>query len=1132
MRNYFSIQLLGAGKSLCMISLKVPLSMRVLILISIFFVNLTQANNSYAQRVAVTIDVQNQTVKEVLKRIEKQSEFSFFYNNDELDVNRRVSIIANNNNIFNVLIQLFAGTNVKYSVLDKSIILTTGAPVQSSTKTRVKGKVVDVKGEPIIGASIMEKGTSNGSITDLNGIFELNLSSEKASVEISYVGFMTQDIKVVLGSPLDVVLKEDAQTLEEVVVVGYGVEKKVNVVGSIAQVSSKQLENRATPQLSNALTGQMSGVTVIQRTGRPGSDGGEIRVRGVGSFGGGDNKSDALVLIDGIPGSLNDVNTEDVESISVLKDASTAAIYGSRAANGVILVTTKNGKEGKISVNYNAYVGFNKPTELPEFVDTWEYATIYNEAVGREAYSPEQIQKYKDGSDPDHYANERYLNEIFSRNGFQTGHSLTVNGGNTQNKYMVSFGYLKQNGIVERNDYERYNARVNMINSILPNLTLSTRLSGIYSVRNEPLTPGGDDAAGMVNLISKAVRFPGLTPSVLSNGSFGLGREGHGNPPAWIKSGSFFEEPRFSLNTNVRLDYKPIKDLTLSAMGAYNYSNDESRTYRATMKLTDGRILGPSRLEHSMGKTIYESFQATADYNKSIGRHNISVLLGYSWEQEDNRALKGSRDKFPSNELPYLDAGSPDNQKSSGGGYGWALQSYFGRLKYNFNERYLLESTVRYDGSSRFPKDKKFGLFPSVALGWRISEENFFKDSEALSWVSSLKLKASWGRLGNQNIGNYPYQSVYVLGQNYPFGDNFAQGAAVTTLVDPTIKWEETETIDGGIETTLWNGLLSFTASYFTRETYDILYKPSGSVSSVLGLNISEMNTGKLKNYGWEFEIGHHNHIGDFSYTINANLSIIKNKLLTLGVGNVEQLNGMVGNGSNLFVGYPIQMYYGYLSDGVFLNNEDIAASPDQKKVTPRAKPGDIRYKDISGPEGKPDGVIDPNYDRVYLGTRIPKFTFGLNLGTEYKGFDLSVLIQGVAGVKGMLNGFAGYAFRGDGNIQRWQADGRFKPDSPERYPTYPRVEDLSNSVNPNTETSDFWILDASYVRLRNIQLGYSLPKKWMRPAKLDGVRFYVQAENPLSWNKYRKGWDPEQNTDGNYYPILATYTFGVNFNF
>ena len=1095
----------------------------ILLFVAISFFQLS-AVESYAQNAKINLSLSDVTLEEAIKTIEANTQFVFFFSNSAVDMTKHVDLNVKNGNIKEVLNQILS--SYKYRIEDNKIVLL--GEVQQDGK--IWGVVSDAFG-PIAGANVVVKGTTNGTITDMDGRFSLD-APKGAKLQISYIGYITKELTVDTKTDYVIELVEDSQALEEVVVVGYGTEKKVNVIGSIAQIGSEKLENRSTPQLSNVLTGQMAGVTVIQRSGRPGNSGGEIRVRGVGSFGGESNKSDALVLIDGIPGKLNDVSSEDVESISVLKDASTAAIYGSRAANGVILVTTKTGKEGKVSVGYNGYVGFNTPTALPEFVDTWQYATLYNEAVGREAYTQEEIQKFRDGSDPDHYANARYLDEVFSRKGLQTGHDVTINGGNAENKYMVSFGYLKQNGIVEKNDYQRYNARVNLINEILPGLKLTSRLSGVYGNRKEPMAPGGDDADNMLVLIQKALRFPGLTPTILSDGSFGAGRELHGTPAGWIKSDSFYENPEFSLNANVRLDYNPIKDLQLSAIGAYTYTNGEERTYRSTMKLSGDRVLGPSELKHKMGKTIYKTFQATAEYNKTIGGHTFGILAGYSWEQEDYCYVQGSRDKFPGNDLPYLNAGSPDNQKSEGTGNAWAIQSGFGRLRYNFNERYLFESTVRYDGSSRFPQSKKFGFFPSVAAGWRLSEENFFKENESLGFISNLKLKVSWGRLGNQNIGNYPYQSVYELGQNYPFGDTYTQGAAVTTAVDPTIKWEETETIDGGLEAVFWNGLLSVNASYFNRRTYDILYKPSGSVSTILGQKISEMNTGELKNFGWEFEVGHRNKIGDVSYNVNANLSIIKNKLTTLGVGNVEQLNGMVGNGSDLFIGYPIQMYYGYVSDGVFLDENDIKSWYDQSKVTPNPQPGDIRYKDISGPDGVPDGKIDPNYDRVYLGSRIPKFTFGLNLGVEYKGLDLSVLLQGVAGVTGMLDGFAGWAFRGDGNIQKWQAEGRFDPANPTRYPAYPRLEDLSNSTTPNIVTSDFWTQDASYIRLKNIQLGYTFPKKMLQAAKISNLRVYVQAENPLCWNKYKPGWDPEINTSGNYYPILATYTFGVNFKF
>lgn len=1091
-----------------------------LIILSLFQIS---AMESYAQNAKINLSLKNVSLNEAIKLIENQTDFVFFYNNAEIDLTRKVNADINNGNIKEFLNEVLG--NYNYRIENKKIVLT---PKETQQLKKINGTITEASGVPIIGANVVVKGSTTGTVTDIDGNFSLEVS-QGSSLEISYIGYLKKEIIINDKNSYLVQLTEDSKVLDEVVVVGYGTEKKVNVIGSIAQIGSDRLENRSTPQLSNALTGQMSGVTVIQRSGRPGDSSGQIRVRGVGSFGA---TPDALVLVDGLPGSLNDINPEDVESISVLKDASTAAIYGARAANGVVLVTTKGGKEGKLIISYNGYVGTNIATELPEFVNSWEYATLMNEAEGREIYSTSDIQKFKDGSDPDNYSNSNYLKEILSKNGFQTGHDLSLNGGTSSNRYLMSFGYLNQTGLVEKNNYERFNARINLATDVLSNLTVTTRLSGVYSTVNEPSVPGGPDVNDVTGIIQKAVRFPGLYATTLLNGNYGPGAKLQGNPKSWVESASFFQNPSFKLNANIRLDYSPLKDIKLSVIGGFNYQNDELKRFRSTLKLDGDRILGPSSLTQEMLKTIYKTFQSTAEYNKSFNTHNLGILAGYSWEDQSYRNLSGSRDKFPGNDLPYMNAGSPDNQKADGGGYEWAIQSLFGRVKYNYNERYLFESTLRYDGSSRFPTKEKYGIFPSLAAGWRLSEERFIKDNEKLTWITNLKIKASAGILGNQNIGNYPYQTVFVLGQNYPFGENYSQGAAITTATDPTIKWEETRTVDGGFEALFWNGLLSTNVSYFYRKTYDILYKPSGSISSILGQNISEMNTGELENRGWEFEFGHRNKIGDVSYTLNANFSIINNKVLNLGLGNVEQLNGMVGNGSNLFIGCPMELYYGYKTDGVFLDQADIDSWYNQKKVTPSAKPGDIRYKDISGPDGVPDGVIDPNYDRVSLGSRIPNYTFGLNLGIDYKGFDFQAQFQGVAGVKGLLNEYSGFAFWSEGNIQRWQADGRFNPNNPQRYPDYPRLENLGNVVGPNTQTSDFWILDASYVRLKNIQVGYAIPIIAIKKIGLSQLRFYVSSENPLCWNKYREGWDPEINSNGSFYPILTTYTFGVNLKF
>ena len=995
-------------------------------------------------------------------------------------------------------------------------------------KYKITGNVADNNGEPIIGASVVINGTKNGTVTDIDGNFTLVSTSETPTLNISYVGFDTQNIKVRPGQTIKVTLKENAQSLEELVVVGYGSQKKVNVIGSIATVDSKSLEARSASDVSNMLTGQMSGVTITQTSGNPGQDGGTIRVRGVGSFGA---TPSPLVLVDGMPGSLSDITPDEIENISVLKDASSAAIYGSRAANGVVLVTTKRGKEGRTKVSYNGSVGFSKAAELPEMAHSYEYAKFYNIAAGTETYKPEDIQKYKDGSDPDNYADENYLDKLFGGHSFLTKHTLNVNGGNDRVQYMATVGYLHHDGLLENNYYNKYNARLNLNAKITKDLSMGIRLNGMASDRHEPSTPGSLDSGGYAGIMLAALRYPGLLPSYMSDGSNGVGLKGSGTPVAWAeKCASFYRQDFDKFGGNVDLTYKPIKGLTIKGIGGYKYSLQHVRHYRSEFATADGRTNGPSSLTDDMYRTVYKTFQATADYNTTIAKkHAIDVLVGYTWEDENQRSVGGYRQKFPSNDVPYLTAGGADGQTNFGGGYDWAIQSIFGRLTYNYDERYLFEATMRYDGSSRFPTDSKYGFFPSAALGWRVSEEKFWKDSSVAKWFTNLKIKASTGVLGNNNIGNYPYQSVYTLGsnQNYVFGGVYTTGASITTYVDPNLKWEKTRTSDIGIETGFFQNRLTFNATYYYRKTTDVLYKPSASYSSIFGLNLSQVNTGAVENKGWEFEIGYRDKVGSFNYWVNGNFSIIKNKVLTLGMGNVTQANGMVGNGSNLFIGYPMQMYYGYKTDGVFLTDEEVGEWHDQSAIAKGSKAGDIRYVDLDG-----DGKVTPK-DMTYLGSSIPKYNFGLSFGGDYKGFDFSVLLQGVAGVKGRLNEWAGFAFFQEGNIQKWQMEECWNMNPTNRYPKYPRLEIMSNAGSNNTLLSDFWILNASFVKVRNIQFGYKLPKNIISKAGISSMRAYISLDNPFSFDSYRKGWDPENtNNRGSYYPVMSSYTFGLTLAF
>lgn len=1078
-----------------------------------------------AESQRVTVDVTNATLRQLFKAIEDQTTYHFSFDSKAIDNQADVTIKMVDQPVGKVLDTAFKGRSLQYNIVsDKSIVVSVINKTSKSSKNRrmITGTVIDSNNDPVIGATIRVPETGGMTITDINGNYSIE-APDNATVEVSYIGTRPEKAKAKGEGPLNFTMTTDENLLDEVVVVGYGVQKKVNVVGSIATVDSKDLEGRTGGSVSNMLNGYLSGVTITQGSGSPGADQGTIRVRGVGSFGA---DPSPLILVDGLPGNMNDLTPAEIENVSVLKDAASAAIYGSRAANGVILVTTKNGREGKTRVTYNGTVGWSSAIDLPKLAHSYEYAEFYNMAVGKETYTPEMIQKYRDGSDPDNYADEMYLEELLGTHPIQTRHELSISGGNNRLNYRLTGAYMRSNGFFDKSYYDRFNGRLNLQAKLAKNLTMNVILNGTFGKRNEPSTPGAVDVTGNSAFIMNALRFPGLVPSYMQDGSVGLGPKLQGTPVAWLDCASFYNQEIDRYKAQLNFAYEIIPGLTAKVIGGYNYTLSQTRDYRADMTLTGGKGTGPSSLNNSWARTAYKTFQAIVDYNIDIERHHIGALIGYTWEDEGQRTISGNRNNFPSDNVPYLSAGGVDGQTNGGGGYDWAVQSIIGRLNYNFDERYLIEGTFRYDGSSRFPTDSKYGFFPSVGAGWRIANENFWKENDNLKFVSNLKLKASYGILGNNNIGNYPYQSVYALGSNYVFGGVFTQGAAITTYVDPNLKWEKTHTWDIGIESGFFNNRLTFNAAYFDRRTKDILYQPSASFSSIFGLAVSQINTGEVSNRGWEFELGHRNRIGNVNYRVSANLSVINNKVQTLGMGNVTQNNGMIGNGSDLFIGYPMQMIYGYKSDGVFLTDDEVSEWYDQTAIAKGSGAGDIRYVDLDG-----DGKVT-TADRTFLGSRIPKYNYGISAGMDWNGIDFSFLLQGVAKVSGTLSTYAGYAFWQEGNIQRWQMEGCWNVQQSNRYPDYPRLEALSNSGSNNTLTSDFWVRDASFLKVRNIQLGYTIPAKALRPFKLSNVRAYLTLDNPFSFNKYPEGWDPEKRSNGgSYYPTMRSYTFGLTIN-
>ncbi|MBO9592950.1 MAG: TonB-dependent receptor [Niabella sp.] len=1007
----------------------------------------------------------------------------------------------------------------------------------------VRGLVLSQGGEPLPGASVRIVDVQNPAavvhqITDAKGGFAAQMVYGRSyDLYFSFVGYRDDSLKrfsLNAGEKSSIMMRLAALPgqMDEVVVVGYGTQRRVNVIGAISQVNAKDLNNRAVTQATQALTGQMPGVTVIQRSGQPGGgSAGTIRIRGVASFGA---SPDALVLIDGIPGQLSNIDPNDISSISVLKDAASAAIYGSRAANGVILVITKSGQgmNGKIKISYNGYIGTQRATQYPEFVHSWEYAQARNEATPG-TYTEEEIRKFRDGSDPDHYPDVNYIDLMFKKGTLQTGHNLSVANKTGNTDYLLSLGYLYQNGIVARNDYQRYNLRFNMSNRLAEKLKLSTRLSATQELNDQPAPSATQDFSDMLTAISQVVRIPATFPYLLSNGDFGTGLANKGTPYTYLNNESFFNSKWTSLAGNLRLDWEIVHGLTLSGIGGYTNSSNWSRRFLSNQVLNAAVKLGPGNLTQNNEEVEYKTLQQLLEYKNTFGQHAVNVLLGHTYEYNGDRVSSNFRNGYVSNSLTELNAGDPGTQTNSGNKTEWAMDSYFGRLQYNYATRYLAEVTVRRDGSSRFPPTLRYADFPGYALGWRISEEPFFK--QHVLWINELKLRASYGTLGNQNIGNYPWQLVLALGGNYsyPFGNTIAAGSILTTLTDTTLHWESTRTKDIALEGTALKGRLSFSAAYFDRYGYDILANPGSSYSAVLGFGVGTINAGKLSNKGWEFELGYNETRSKFTYGVRANLSVIRNKVLDLGPGlNIPQPNGLVGNGSSRFLGYPIDLYYGYRADGLFVDQADIDGYANQTAINPKPKPGDIRYKDISGPDGKPDGKVDATYDRAILGTNIPKYTYGIALHAGYAGVDFSALLQGVSGVNGRLTNYAGYAMYQNGNIQRWQLDGRWTAQNPDRNARYPRMEEIANTGTPNTLLSDFWLLNGSYLRIKNIQLGYTLGEKRLKWMGIQSLRIFAAAENLATFSRYPKGWDPEINTAGDYYPILANFTLGVNVNF
>ena len=1011
--------------------------------------------------------------------------------------------------------------------------------IMQQQNLKVSGVVTDEAGEPLIGVSVLVKGTTLGNITDLNGRFSLDVP-EGSILEISYIGYKTQSIKA-QREPMNIVLKEDAQKLDEVVVVGFGTQKKVNLTGSVSAVTGDDISKRPVANAAILLQGQIPGLRVNQGLGQPGGEGTSFRIRGQGTFS--SAGSDPLILINGVPGSMTNLDPSVIESVSVLKDAASAAIYGARAANGVILVTTKQGAVGdKVHISYHGNVGLHTPTKLYDRVtNSVEYMELANLAwknsgTGKQ-YTQDQINLYRNNVGDPQYPNFDWQDYMFRTAVVQT-HNLSMAGSTEKTTYNVALNFVDQPGTMRGFKYRKYNATIDLTARITDFIKVGTYANLMYGEIEQP-RQGQNDA-----FLSTLSQAPTYMPWLPDDGT-GIRRwtssaysfESHNkNMPAIIGDNAMKRDNNFDINAQLWLEINLAKGLTWYTKGAARLQSNKSKDWRGSTTYTYDYHTGerPSELDKGGlglsvgdGRRFYTNLYSYLKYDLSLvdNAHNFSLMVGYNQESEKYETLNAYRKDFAF-DLPVLNAGGTADWSNSGGEEEWAIQSLFGRFNYDFKERYLFEANMRYDGTSRISDENRWGVFPSFSVAWRATEEEFIKNLN-LNWLNNFKLRGSWGQLGNQNIGLYPYQAMISGVDDYPFtktSDGVIIGYQQTAYANRNIKWETTTITDIGFDLQVFDGL-SVTFDWYKKTTDDILR--SSQVSSLLGLSAPTVNNGSVENKGIEVALNYANMVKGgtfrgFRYNAGVYFDRSRNKLTEFGAEEI-------GSYSIKREGLPYDEYYMLECIGVFADQAEINASP--KQFNDNTQPGDLKYKDISGPDGKPDGVID-NYDRRTFSGRFPGFEYGINASATWKGFDLSLIGQGVADKKYYTTDWGVHPFMQGSSPNKdyikhmWTEENPYGAKHPKLY-----WQDMGGGKN--TRPNSYYLKDASFFRLKNVTLGYTLPRVWTEKANISKVRIYFSGDNLLTLTPY-KGLDPERNGDGRdaIYPQNRIYSFGLNVEF
>lgn len=1078
------------------------------------------AGNAHSQNAKVSIRMNNVKLDKILNEIENQTDYLFIYNN-QVDINKITSVKVKNEAVAQVLDRILSGTGINYELEGTHIILTTEAikdlHAQQQAKT-VTGTVTDVSGEPIIGANIRIKGTTTGTITDIDGNFSIKAEPQSV-IEVSYIGYLTQETVINNQKSIRFLLKEDTKTLDEVVVIGYGVQKKADLTGSVANINTEKLNTQSNANIGQALQGKIAGVDIVSQGGAPGS-GTRIMVRGIGTL----NNASPLYIVDGMyMNSIDHINPNDIASIDVLKDASSAAIYGSRAANGVIIVTTKEGSntEGKPIIDLSVNLGISTASKFLDMLDAkgWaEVTTIARQAIGKPALDMATDLANKPDND---------WQDIMFRPALMQNYNLSVKGDGKYSTYYTGLGYFNQDGIVKGTNYQRYNIQ-----------SKNDYKRGIFSAGTNLIISFSHDKplhqelrGGMIGTILQSVPTLEKYDDTREGGYGGTYGDVVNIPhPLAIIDDNIMD--RYNENVkifaNLYAQIELFKGLKYKLNLTPDFSFERYKNYlnKYDFGLATNSITQLTERQRRRRNILVENLLT---FDRTFGEHKISALAGYTYQDSRFRHIQAYGEGLPQG-LEEIDAATT-NRSNEGNSWRSVLTSILGRVFYSYQNKYLFTATIRRDGSSKFGKNNRYGYFPSFSLGWNVAEEKFM---ENVHWLDQLKLRGGYGVLGNQEIDNYQYSSTITTGINYPDGNGgLLQGAFPKNFANPDIKWEETAMTNVGIDFMAFNNRLSLTADYYVKNTKDILLTVPIPISSG-GANDPIRNAGKIRNNGFEFNLGWMDQPNpDISYGINLIGSFNKNKVIAMGSESGSIKGGSTNQNittSETKAGYPIGGYWLISTAGYFNSQEEVDAyAKDGKKIQPAAEPGDIKFVDANN-----DGVINDD-DRVFQGSPFPDFTFALNGNMRYKNFDLSIGLQGVLGNKiynatrqTLEDVTKGSNFLAS-CLDYWTPENKNA--------SHPRL--TWDDPNRNTRAeSDRYLENGSYLRLRSVQLGYTFPQTWFKGA-IQHARVYINAENLFTITSY-SGYSPDVNADNaNYrgfdnfiYPTNRTFMLGLNVTF